>query len=131
VHGLDRLRNAQRLSDQRPYHAPPLNVCVQVHIGGEASKGGVEPSALPQLLQDLAPLPRLKLRGLMCLPPPETEPARQRHWLQQLRQLFESVNAAGAGLDTLSMGMSEDLEAAVDSGATLLRIGTALFGPRA
>jgi PLP dependent protein len=131
IHGLDRLRNAQRLSDQRPYHAPPLNVCVQVHIGGEASKGGVEPGALPQLLRDLAPLPRLKLRGLMCLPPPETDPARQRYWLQQLRQLFESVNAAGAGLDTLSMGMSDDLEAAVDAGATVLRIGTALFGPRA
>jgi PLP dependent protein len=131
IHGLDRLRNAQRLSDQRPYHAPPLNVCVQVHIGGEASKGGVEPSALPQLLRDLAPLPRLKLRGLMCLPPPETDPARQRYWLQQLRQLFESVNAAGAGLDTLSMGMSDDLEAAIDAGATVLRIGTALFGPRA
>jgi pyridoxal phosphate enzyme (YggS family) len=131
VHGLDRLRNAQRLSDQRPYHAPPLNVCVQVHIGGEASKGGIEPSALPQLLRDLALLPRLKLRGLMCLPPPETDPTRQRYWLQQLHQLFESVNAAGAGLDTLSMGMSDDLEAAVDSGATVLRIGTALFGPRA
>ena len=131
VHGLDRLRNAQRLSDQRPYHAPPLNVCVQVHIGGEASKGGVEPDALPQLLRELALLPRLKLRGLMCLPPPETDPTRQRFWLQQLQQLFESVNAAGAGLDTLSMGMSDDLEAAVDSGATMLRIGTALFGPRA
>jgi PLP dependent protein len=131
VHGLDRLRSAQRLSDQRPFHAPPLNVCVQVHIGGEASKGGVEPDALPQLLRDLAPLPRLKLRGLMCLPPPETDPTRQRFWLQQLRELFDSVNAAGAGLDTLSMGMSDDLEAAVDSGATLLRIGTAIFGPRA
>jgi pyridoxal phosphate enzyme (YggS family) len=131
VHGLDRLHSAQRLSDQRPYHAPPLNVCVQVHFGGEASKGGVEPDALPQLLRELALLPRLKLRGLMCLPPPETDPTRQRFWLQQLRQLFESVNAAGAGLDTLSMGMSDDLEAAVDSGATLLRVGTALFGPRA
>src|ERR1700722_2244884 len=116
VHGLDRLRSAQRLSEQRPYHAPPLNVCVQVHIGGEASKGGVEPGALPQLLRELAVLPRLKLRGLMCLPPPETDPTRQRIWLQQLRQLFESVNAAGAGLDTLSMGMSDDLEAAVDCG---------------
>jgi pyridoxal phosphate enzyme (YggS family) len=131
VHGIDRLRIAQRLSEQRPFHAPPLNVCVQVRIGGEASKGGAEPGALPQLLRDIALLPRLKLRGLMCLPPPETDPMRQQHWLHQLRQLFESVNADGAGLDTLSMGMSEDLEAAVREGATLLRIGTDLFGPRA
>jgi pyridoxal phosphate enzyme (YggS family) len=130
VHTIDRLRIAARLSEQRPYHAPALNVCVQVQIGGEASKGGAQPTALPQLLRDIAKLPRLKLRGLMCLPPPETDPLRQRHWLAQLRQLFESVNADGAGLDTLSMGMSGDLEAAVAEGATLLRIGTDLFGPR-
>ncbi len=130
VHTLDRLRIAERLSEQRPYHAPALNVCVQVSIGGEASKGGVAPTALRQLLRDIAPLPRLKLRGLMCLPPPEEDPARQRYWLHQLRELFESVNADGAGLDTLSMGMSSDLEAAVHEGATMLRIGTALFGPR-
>jgi PLP dependent protein len=131
VHGIDRLRVAQRLSEQRPFHAPPLNVCVQVRIGGETSKGGAEPDALPQLLRDIALLPRLKLRGLMCLPPPETDPVRQQFWLRQLRQLFDSVNADGAGLDTLSMGMSADLEAAVREGATLLRIGTDLFGPRA
>ncbi|HEY1898329.1 MAG TPA: YggS family pyridoxal phosphate-dependent enzyme [Steroidobacteraceae bacterium] len=131
VHTVDRLRIGRRLSEQRPYHAPPLNVCVQVHIGGEASKGGVEPDALRQLLRDLEALPRLKLRGLMCLPPPEVTGARQRHWLHQLRALFESVNADGAGLDTLSMGMSADLEAAVHEGATQLRIGTDLFGPRA
>jgi len=130
VHGIDRLRIAERLAEQRPYHAPALNVCVQVRIGGEASKGGVEPQLLPQLLRDIARLPRLKLRGLMCLPPPERDPQRQRHWLHQLRALFESVNAAGAGLDTLSMGMSADLEAAVQEGATLVRVGTDLFGPR-
>jgi len=130
VHALDRLRIAARLSEQRPFHAPPLNVCLQVHIGGEASKGGAEPAAVPQLLRDIARLPRLKLRGLMCLPPPEQDPGRQRHWLHQLRQLFESVNADGAGLDTLSMGMSGDLEAAVHEGATIVRIGTDLFGPR-
>ncbi|HEV2701795.1 MAG TPA: YggS family pyridoxal phosphate-dependent enzyme [Steroidobacteraceae bacterium] len=130
VHGVDRLRIAERLSEQRPYHAPPLNVCVQVQIGAEASKGGVDPQLVPQLLHEIAQLPRLKLRGLMCLPPPESEPARQRYWLHQLRQLLESVNAAGAGLDTLSMGMSADLEAAVQEGATLVRIGTDLFGPR-
>jgi PLP dependent protein len=130
VHGVDRLRIAARLSEQRPYHAPPLNVCVQVHIGGEASKGGAEPDTLPQLLRDIALLPRLRLRGLMCLPPPEAEPARQRYWLHQLRELFESVNADGAQLDTLSMGMSSDLEAAIREGATLVRIGTDLFGAR-
>ena len=130
VHTIDRLRHAERLSEQRPFHAPALNVCVQVNIGGEGSKGGVAPTALRQLLRDIAPLPRLKLRGLMCLPPPEEDRARQRYWLQQLRELFESVNADGAGLDSLSMGMSSDLEAAVQEGATLLRIGTALFGPR-
>jgi hypothetical protein len=130
VHTVDRLRIAERLCEQRPFHAPVLNVCVQVNIGGEGSKGGVEPSALRQLLRDIALLPRLKLRGLMCLPPPEVEPARQRDWLHQLRELFESVNADGAGLDTLSMGMSSDLEAAVHEGATMLRIGTALFGAR-
>ena len=130
VHGVDRLRIAARLSEQRPYHAPPLNVCVQVHIGGEGSKGGADPAAVPQLLRDIGTLPRLKLRGLMCLPPPEHDPVRQQHWLHQLRQLFESVNADGAGLDTLSMGMSADLEAAVREGATMVRIGTDLFGPR-
>ena len=130
VHAIDRLRIAERLAEQRPFHAPALNVCVQVNIGAEDSKGGVAPTALRQLLRDIAALPRLKLRGLMCLPPPEDDPARQRYWLRQLRELFESVNADGAGLDTLSMGMSSDLEAAVHEGATLLRIGTALFGPR-
>jgi pyridoxal phosphate enzyme (YggS family) len=130
VHTIDRLRIAARLSEQRPYHAPPLNVCVQVHLGGEGSKAGAAPAAVPQLLRDVAALPRLKLRGLMCLPPPEADPARQRYWLHQIKELFESVNADGAGLDTLSMGMSADLEAAVHEGATLVRIGTDLFGPR-
>jgi hypothetical protein len=130
VHTIDRLRIAERLSEQRPYHAPPLNVCVQVQIGGEGSKAGAAPTAVPQLLRDVAALPRLKLRGLMCLPPPEVDPARQRYWLHQLKELFESVNADGAGLDTLSMGMSADLDAAVHEGATLVRIGTDLFGPR-
>jgi hypothetical protein len=85
---------------------------------------------LRQLLRDIAGLRRLKLRGLMCLPPPESDPGRQRHWLRQLRELFESVNADGAGLDTLSMGMSGDLEAAIAEGATIVRVGTDLFGPR-
>jgi PLP dependent protein len=130
VHGVDRLRIAARLSEQRPFHAPALNVCVQVHVGGEPGKGGAEATDLPGLLRDIAHLPRLKLRGLMCLPPPETDPARQQYWLHQLRLLFERANAAGAELDTLSMGMSADLEAAVQEGATLVRVGTDLFGPR-
>jgi pyridoxal phosphate enzyme (YggS family) len=130
VHTIERLRVAERLSEQRPFHAPALNVCVQVRIGAEAGKAGADPAQVPQLLRAIAALPRLKLRGLMCLPPPEVDPARQRYWLHQLQELFESVNADGAGLDTLSMGMSADLEAAVHEGATLVRIGTDLFGPR-
>ncbi len=130
VHGVDRLRIAQRLSDQRPYHAPPLQVCLQVNLGGEASKAGVAPEELPALAEAVARLPRIRLRGLMCLPPAEQDPARQRHWFAELRRLQESLNARGAGLDTLSMGMSGDLEAAVLEGATIVRIGTALFGPR-
>jgi PLP dependent protein len=130
VHAVDRLRIAQRLSDQRPYHAPPLNVCLQVKVGGEESKGGVEVAELPELARQVAMLPRLQLRGVMCLPPPESDPERQRHWLAMVRQAFESLNAAGIRLDTLSMGMSDDLEAAVAEGSTMLRIGTAIFGPR-
>ncbi|HEY8510101.1 MAG TPA: YggS family pyridoxal phosphate-dependent enzyme [Steroidobacteraceae bacterium] len=132
VHTIDRLKIAQRLSDQRPYHAPPLNVCLQVNVGDEASKGGAAPADIPALAAAVAALPRLQLRGLMCLPPPEEDPARQRHWFSQVRQLLESLNAAPGlpPLDTLSMGMSADLESAIAEGATIVRIGTALFGPR-
>ena len=130
VHAVDRLKIAERLSQQRPFHAPPLNVCVQVNIGGELSKAGADPAQVPALVTAVARLPRLALRGLMCLPPPEAEPARQRAWLHRLRVLFDELNAGGAGLDTLSMGMSADLESAVAEGATIVRIGTDLFGPR-
>ncbi len=130
VHALDLLKIAARLSGQRPFHAPPLNVCLQVNLAGEASKGGVTPAELPALAREVAKLPRLQLRGLMCIPPAEADPSRQRAWFARLRQLQESLNAAGAGLDTLSMGMSGDFEAAILEGATLVRIGTALFGPR-
>lgn len=130
VHALDRLKVAERLSRQRPYHAPPLNVCLQVNLAGEASKGGVAPAQLAPLAAAVAALPRLNLRGLMCLPPQEQDPARQRHWFAQLRQLKEDLNARGAGLDTLSMGMSDDFEAAIAEGATIVRLGTVLFGPR-
>jgi len=130
VHAVDRLRVAERLSAQRPYHAPPLNVCLQVNLAAEPSKGGVPPAQLAPLAAAVAALPRLKLRGLMCLPPQEADPARQRHWFAQLRALQQQLNAGGAGLDTLSMGMSDDFEAAIAEGATIVRLGTVLFGPR-
>jgi len=130
VHAVDRLRIAARLSEQRPHYAPPLNLCLQVRLAEEASKGGVAVDELPDLARAVARLPRLKLRGLMCIPPEETDAARQHAWFRELRRLYETLNAGGAGLDTLSMGMSGDFEAAIEEGATIVRVGTALFGPR-
>lgn len=130
VHALDRLKIAERLAAQRPFHAPPLNVCIEVNLGAEAAKGGVAPEEAAALVSAVAALPRLKLRGLMCLPPEETGEDAQRRWFAELRGLFERLNAQGAGLDTLSMGMTADLEAAVLEGATLVRVGTGIFGPR-
>lgn len=130
VHGVDRLKIAERLSEQRPFHAAPLNICLQVNVAGELTKGGVEPGQLPELAAAVARLPRLKLRGLMCIPPDEDDPARQRHWFAAMRRELELLNAAGLGLDTLSMGMSGDFESAILEGATVIRIGTALFGER-
>jgi PLP dependent protein len=130
VHAVDRLKLAERLSAQRPPHAAPLNLCLQVNLAGESTKGGVTAAALPALAAAVAPLPRIRLRGLMCIPPEETDAERQRAWFRKLRQLFVVLNEGGAGLDTLSMGMSGDFEAAILEGATLVRIGTALFGPR-
>ena len=130
VHSIDRLGVAIRLSEQRPYHAPPLNVCIQVKLAEEPGKGGVTPEALPALAQSLAPLPRLRLRGLMCVPPPQADAAAERAVFSRLRGLREQLNAGGLQLDTLSMGMSADFESAIAEGATLVRIGTALFGAR-
>ena len=130
VHGLDRLKIAERLAAQRPFHAPALNVCIQVNLAGEESKGGVPAPEVPGLAAAVAALPRLALRGLMCIPPEETDPRRQREWFARLRVLRDSLNAGGLSLDTLSMGMSGDFEAAIQEGATLVRIGTAIFGPR-
>ena len=130
VHGLDRLRIAERLSAQRPFHAPALNVCIQVNLSAEGTKGGVAPADLPALAAQVASLPRLKLRGLMCIPPQEADPARQRQWFAMLRRLQEQLRAGGADCDTLSMGMSADFESAILEGSTVVRIGTALFGPR-
>lgn len=130
VHGVDRMRIAQRLSEQRPFHAPPLNVCLQVNVAGEQTKGGVSPQDLPALAAGVAALPRLTLRGLMCIPPPEEDPARQRHWFARTAELMRSLHVPGVTLDTLSMGMSNDFEVAIEEGATIVRIGTALFGAR-
>lgn len=130
VHALDRLKVAERLGAQRPHYAPPLNVCLQVNVAGEATKGGIAPAELPALAAAVAGVPHLALRGLMCIPPAETEPARQRAWFARLRILKDELNAAGHSLDTLSMGMSADFEAAIQEGATIVRLGTLLFGAR-
>lgn len=131
VHTVDRARVAERLSAQRPPSLPPLAVCIQVRLGDEPTKGGVLPGELPALAARVAGLPRLALRGLMALPPVETDAARQRHWFAMLRRLKEQLNGAGHRLDALSMGMSGDFAAAIAEGATHVRIGTALFGARA
>ncbi len=128
VHSVDRLKVARRLSEQRPEWLPPLNVCLQVNISGESSKSGVSPEEALELARAVRELPRLRLRGLMAIPAPCGDFEAQREPLRRLRGLFEAC--AGLGLDTLSMGMSADLEAAVLEGATLVRIGSALFGPR-
>ena len=130
VHGVDRLRIAERLAAQRPLLAPPLNVCLQVKLAPDATKGGASAAEARVLVAAIAALPRLALRGLMCIPPEESEPARQRAWFARLRELLDRLNTAGARLDTLSMGMSGDFEAAIAEGATIVRLGTALFGPR-
>ncbi|MCU0977384.1 MAG: YggS family pyridoxal phosphate-dependent enzyme [Steroidobacteraceae bacterium] len=130
VHSVDRLKVARRLSEQRPHHAPPLMVCLQVHLGGEDTKSGVAPAELPALAAGVAALPRLVLRGLMCVPPAEDDPSRQRHWFAELRQLLDRLRADGHRLDVLSMGMSADFELAIAEGATHVRVGTAIFGAR-
>jgi pyridoxal phosphate enzyme (YggS family) len=130
VQTVDRLKIAQRLSEQRPAGLPPLNVLLQVNVDGEASKSGVSPQELPALARAVASLPRLRLRGLMSIPQPVEGLQAQRRPHRELRQLHELLRAQGLDLDTLSMGMSADLEAAVAEGATLVRVGTAIFGER-
>ena len=130
VHSVDRLKIAQRLSEQRPAGLPPLNVCIQVNVSGEASKSGCAPQDLPALAQAVAVLPGLRLRGLMTIPEPATSEAEQRRPLRALRELADQLRADGLALDTLSMGMSADLAAAIAEGATMVRIGTAIFGER-
>ncbi|CAN7196014.1 YggS family pyridoxal phosphate-dependent enzyme [Paraburkholderia terricola] len=130
VHSVDRLKIAQRLSEQRPDNLPPLNVCLQVNISGEASKSGVSMAEAVEVAQAIAALPKLRLRGLMAIPEPAGGIDEQRVPHRRLRELFERLRENGLPLDTLSMGMSSDLEAAVLEGATIVRVGTAIFGAR-
>jgi pyridoxal phosphate enzyme (YggS family) len=130
VHSVDRLKTAQRLSEQRPNHLPPLSMCLQVNLSGEDSKSGVAPADVLALGHAVAALPRLRLRGLMSIPAPADTLDAQRVPHRALRLLLDQLNAEGLALDTLSMGMSADLEAAVLEGATVVRIGTAIFGAR-
>ena len=127
VHSVDRLKIAQRLSEQRPADLPPLNVCLQVNISAEASKSGLLPADVPALAKQLAALPRLKLRGLMAIPEPGPGALAQH---QAMASLFNDLNSQGVALDTLSLGMSADLEDAIAAGSTMVRVGTAVFGAR-
>ena len=130
VHTVERLKIAERLSEQRPPALGPLNICLQVNISGELSKSGVKPEDLPALAAQVALLPNVRLRGLMAIPEPETDFDKQRAAFRRLRLLAEQLRASGLALDTLSMGMSGDLAAAVAEGATIVRIGSAIFGAR-
>ena len=130
IHSVDRLKIAERLSAQRPDDLAPLNVCIQVNISGETTKSGLATEAVRALANDIAKLPRLRLRGLMAIPEPVGTLEQQREPHHQLHTLFEQLRADGHALDTLSMGMSGDLEAAVLEGATIVRVGTAVFGGR-
>ncbi|GGI55433.1 YggS family pyridoxal phosphate-dependent enzyme [Oxalicibacterium solurbis] len=130
VHSVDREKIAQRLSDQRPEKLPPLNVCLQVNVSGEASKSGVPPEEVAAVAKAIAAMPRLRLRGLMAIPEPEDDAARQRAPFRKMHDLFTQLQADGLQLDTLSMGMSADMPAAIAEGATIVRIGSAIFGTR-
>ena len=130
MHTIDRLKIARRLSEQRPPDLDDLNVCIEVNVDAEASKSGVTPEETAALAHDIAKLPRLRLRGLMCLPAIREGFEEQRKPFRRLRELLESLNADGLRLDTLSMGMSADYAAAIHEGATIVRVGTAIFGAR-
>jgi pyridoxal phosphate enzyme (YggS family) len=130
VHSIDRLKIAERLSAQRPHHLSPLQVCLQVNVDGGSNKSGVAPEELLALAQAVAKLPHLRLRGIMTIPEPAESEAAARAVHHQAKALFDKLNAAGLGLDTLSMGMTSDLEAAIAEGSTYVRVGTAIFGAR-
>ena len=130
VHSIDRLKVAQRLSDARPANLPPLQVCIQVNISHESSKSGVAPDELEALATTISKLPRLKLRGLMAIPEPSSNNNKQRIQFKQVRECYDALLAKGFALDTLSIGMSDDYQIAIEQGATIVRIGSALFGKR-
>ena len=130
VHSVDRLKIAQRLSEQRPPELPPLQVCIQVNVDGGETKSGVSPTDLPELALAVAALPRLQLRGLMTIPEPAETDAQMRAVHRQAKNLFEQLRAQGLPLDTLSMGMSADMAPAIAEGSTMVRVGTAIFGKR-
>ena len=130
VHSVDRIKVAHRLHAARPAHLTPLNICIQVNIDAESTKSGIDPDEVEQLAEQLVPLSRLNLRGLMALPAPMEDFAAQRRAFMKLRRLQERLNETGYRLDTLSMGTTNDMRAAIAEGATVIRIGTALFGPR-
>ena len=130
VHSVDRLKIAERLSEQRPKSLPALQVCIQVNVSGEQTKSGVSLDEVTALAHRVAGLPRMRLRGLMAIPEPVEDFAEQRIAFRRLREAFEQLNKEGLSLDTLSMGMSHDLEAAIAEGATMVRVGTAIFGER-
>lgn len=130
VHGVDRLKIAERLSAARPDHLPPLQICIQVNVSNEASKSGVLPAEVHALAEATAKLPHLQLRGLMAIPAPTSEIEMQRKQFRMVRELYETLRGQGFALDTLSMGMSEDFPAAIAEGATIVRVGSAIFGAR-
>ncbi|MCB1675128.1 MAG: YggS family pyridoxal phosphate-dependent enzyme [Halioglobus sp.] len=130
IHSVDREKIARRLSEQRPAHLPPLQMCLQVNISGEATKSGVVPKQLPLLVRAVDSLPNLRLRGLMAIPAASGDARQQRRAFAGLREALRDLQALAPGLDTLSMGMSGDLEAAIAEGATIIRVGTAIFGRR-
>ncbi|GAA0508159.1 YggS family pyridoxal phosphate-dependent enzyme [Tatumella terrea] len=129
-HTLDRLKLAQRLNDQRPAHLPPLNVLIQVNISDEQSKSGISPQEIPALAEQIARLPQLKLRGLMAIPAPETGYQAQLTVCRRMAEAFRTLSAAYDTIDTLSLGMSDDMEAAIEAGSTMVRVGSAIFGAR-
>jgi hypothetical protein len=130
VHSVDRVKVARRLSQYRPADKPPLQICLQVNISAEASKSGVSPQALPQLVKEVLPLAGLQLRGLMAIPAPSAELEQQRAAFAQVRMALQQLRGLAPDLDTLSMGMSDDMEAAIAEGATIVRVGSAIFGAR-
>lgn len=130
VHSVDRLKIAQRLNDARPDHLPPLQICLQVNVSNEESKSGVAPSDLATLASQIQQMPKLKLRGLMAIPAPSSDETQQTAQFKQVRQCYDALLAQGFELDTLSIGMSDDYQAAIAQGATFVRIGSALFGAR-